>query len=63
MSEIQHTNRAHARLNASSSHRWMMCPPSVRLSEQFEDKYAFSHHATDPAGGKRTSVTPPRRAS
>ena len=38
MSEIQHTSRAHARLNASSSHRWMMCPPSVRLSEQFEDK-------------------------
>ena len=36
--EIQHTNRAHARLNASSSHRWMMCPPSVKLSEQFEDK-------------------------
>ena len=38
MSEIQHTSRAHARLNASSSHRWMMCPPSVKLSEQFEDK-------------------------
>lgn len=38
MSEIQHTNRAHARLNASSSHRWMMCPPSVKLAEQFEDK-------------------------
>ena len=38
MSEIQHTNRAHARLNASSSHRWMMCSPSVKLSEQFEDK-------------------------
>ena len=37
-SEIQHSSRAHARLNASSSHRWMMCPPSVRLSEQFEDK-------------------------
>ena len=36
--EIQHTSRAHARLNASSSHRWMMCPPSVKLSEQFEDK-------------------------
>ena len=36
--EIQHTNRAHARLNASSSHRWMMCPPSVKLSEQFVDK-------------------------
>ena len=38
MSEIQHSGRAHARLNASSSHRWMMCPPSVKLSEQFEDK-------------------------
>lgn len=38
MSEIQHASRAHARLNASSSHRWMMCPPSVKLSEQFEDK-------------------------
>ncbi|MDO5299735.1 MAG: DUF2800 domain-containing protein [Clostridia bacterium] len=38
MSEIQHAGRAHARLNASSSHRWMMCPPSVKLSEQFADK-------------------------
>ena len=38
MSEIQHSSRAHAQLNASSSHRWMMCPPSVKLSEQFEDK-------------------------
>lgn len=38
MNEIQHSGRAHARLNASSSHRWMMCPPSVRLSEQIADK-------------------------
>ena len=38
MSEIQHSTRSHARLNASSSHRWMMCPPSVKLSEQFADK-------------------------
>lgn len=38
MSEIQHSNRTHARLNASSSHRWMQCPPSVKLSEQFADK-------------------------
>ena len=38
MSEIQHSSRAHARLNASSSHRWMMCPPSAKLSEQFEDR-------------------------
>ena len=38
MNEVQHSSRAHARLNASSSHRWMMCPPSVKLSEQFEDR-------------------------
>ena len=38
MSEIQHGSRSHARLNASASHRWMMCPPSVRLSERFADK-------------------------
>ena len=38
MSEIQHSARAHAALSASSSHRWMMCPPSVKLSGQFADK-------------------------
>ena len=38
MNEVQHSSRAHARLGASSSHRWMMWPPSVKLSEQFEDK-------------------------
>ncbi|MDL2317946.1 DUF2800 domain-containing protein [Eubacteriales bacterium OttesenSCG-928-A19] len=37
MSQVQHSGRAHARLNASSSHRWMACPPSVKLSEQFAD--------------------------
>ena len=37
MSGIQHSGRAHARLNASSSHRWMMCTPSVKLSENFAD--------------------------
>ena len=37
MSEINHAGRTHARLNASSSHRWMMCPPSVKLSENFAD--------------------------
>ncbi len=36
--QIEHSSRAHAFLNASSSHRWMMCPPSVKLSEQFADK-------------------------
>lgn len=27
----------HARLSASSAKRWMSCPPSVRLEEQFPD--------------------------
>jgi len=27
----------HAILSASSAHRWLHCPPSARLSEQFED--------------------------
>ena len=28
----------HARLSASGAHRWMACPPSVKLEEQFQDK-------------------------
>ena len=28
---------SHALLSASSSHRWMNCPPSARLCEQYED--------------------------
>ena len=28
----------HALLSASSSHRWLNCPPSARLGEQYEDK-------------------------
>ncbi|WP_322354304.1 DUF2800 domain-containing protein [Dehalococcoides sp.] len=28
----------HALLSASSSHRWLNCPPSARLCEQYEDK-------------------------
>ena len=35
---IDHAARTHAVLSASSSHRWLMCPPSVKLSEQFADK-------------------------
>ena len=35
---IDHAARAHAVLSASSAHRWLMCPPSVKLSEQFADK-------------------------
>ena len=28
----------HARLSAGGAHRWMACPPSVKLEEQFPDK-------------------------
>lgn len=30
--------RGHALLSASSSHRWIHCPPSVRLSENYENR-------------------------
>ena len=28
----------HALLSASSAHRWLHCPPSARLCEEYEDK-------------------------
>lgn len=31
-------DKEHAVLSASSAHKWIICPPSVRLEEQFEDK-------------------------
>ena len=31
-------SKAHAILSASSSHRWLNCPPSARLCETYEDK-------------------------
>lgn len=35
---MENTKRAHAILSASGSHRWLACPPSARLEEQFPDK-------------------------
>ena len=31
-------SRAHALLSASGAHRWLNCPPSAKLCEQYEDK-------------------------
>ncbi len=35
MSEINHKNRAHALLSASSAHRWLACPPSAVAAEAY----------------------------
>lgn len=32
-----HTDRAHALLSASGAHRWLSCPPSALLEQQFPD--------------------------
>ena len=38
----------HALLSASSSHRWMNCPPSARLCEQYDDKgSSYAQEGTD----------------
>lgn len=34
---MNHSGRAHASLSASGASRWLACPPSVRLSEQYEE--------------------------
>ena len=39
------TPRGHTILSASSSDRWLHCPPSARLSETYEDK--GSNYATE----------------
>jgi hypothetical protein len=38
----------HALLSASSSHRWLNCPPSARLCEKYEDKSSgYAAEGTD----------------
>lgn len=38
----------HALLSASSSHRWLACPPSARLCENYEDKDSeYAQEGTD----------------
>lgn len=42
-----HKDRAHALLSASSSHRWLSCPPSAVANEKYEDKEtAFAEEGT-----------------
>lgn len=40
--------KGHAVLSASTSHRWLNCPPSVRLSENYNDKgSSYAAEGTD----------------
>ena len=40
--------KGHALLSASSSHRWLNCPPSARLCENYDDKGSdFAAEGTD----------------
>lgn len=34
---MEHSERKHALLSASSAHRWLVCTPSAKLEEQFPD--------------------------
>lgn len=44
---IAHTERAHAKLSPSASHRWMECPGSIRLSEGIaESSSVFADEGT-----------------
>lgn len=38
MTTVEHAERAHALLSASSASRWINCPPSARLQEAVPDK-------------------------
>lgn len=35
---LDHTHRSHALLSASAAKRWLNCPPSARLNDQFPDE-------------------------
>ena len=38
----------HSLLSASASHRWLNCPPSARLCEEYEDKPSeYAQEGTD----------------
>lgn len=45
---IREAGLGHALLSASSSHRWLNCPPSARLCENYEDKGSeYAQEGTD----------------
>lgn len=47
MSSLNHANRKHAYLSASSANQWLNCPPSIKASEGVGDKTtAFAEEGT-----------------
>ncbi|PUZ34223.1 DUF2800 domain-containing protein [Staphylococcus cohnii] len=47
MSNLNHANRKHAYLSASSANQWLNCPPSIKASEGVGDKTtAFAEEGT-----------------
>lgn len=46
----------HAVLGASSSHRWLACPPSARLAEKFDARYGRSESVFAKEGTKAHSL-------
>ena len=34
---VKHSTRSHAKLSASSSERWLACPPSAKLNAEIPD--------------------------
>lgn len=47
MGTLQHSERKHAVLSASSSHRWLCCPPSARLADRFSESNRTSVYAEE----------------
>lgn len=45
--QVNHGERAHALLSASSAHRWLVCTPSARLEENYPDsKSVYAEEGT-----------------
>ena len=44
---INHGERAHALLSASSAYRWLTCTPSARLEDQFKESSEASSYAAE----------------
>lgn len=65
---VDHAQRAHAILSASSAHRWLVCTPSARLEEQepdttspYAEEGTFAHELAEIELRKQVLGEPARR--